>query len=192
MPDPNIDFRAPCLITLMFINTGKDLNQQERIHVDTRCGVFESSKAGPKDRIFEVTLDEGFAIDVEKRIDGAAEVGRHRTSMLQDLEAGRPLEIEALLGAVVELAGWVGVETPISRAVLALVRQRAAMRHRPRSRWSSEQARLPFRDRCGVRAWRCGWPRYGEFRSLARCHAVVFGAEGVQQRPFGAFDFGSP
>ena len=69
-----------------------------------------------------------FAIDVEKRIDGAAEVGRHRTSMLQDLEAGRPLEIEALLGAVVELAEWVGVETPISRVVLALARQRAAAR----------------------------------------------------------------
>lgn len=69
-----------------------------------------------------------FAIDVEKRIDGAAEVGRHKTSMLQDLELGRPLEIEALLGAVVELAGWVGVAAPISAAVLELVRQRAAMR----------------------------------------------------------------
>ena len=61
-----MDFRASCLITLMFINTGKDLNQQERIHVDTRCGVIESSKAGSTDRTFEVTLDEGFAIDVEK------------------------------------------------------------------------------------------------------------------------------
>ncbi len=69
-----------------------------------------------------------FAIDVEKRIDGAAEVGRHKTSMLQDLELGRPLEIEALLGAVVELAGWVGVPVPISAAVLELVRQRAATR----------------------------------------------------------------
>ncbi len=69
-----------------------------------------------------------FAIDVDKRIEGAAEVGRHKTSMLQDLELGRPLEIEALLGAVVEMAGWVGVETPICRAVLALVRQRAAAR----------------------------------------------------------------
>ena len=69
-----------------------------------------------------------FAIDVEKRIDGAAEVGRHRTSMLQDLELGRPLEIEALLGSVVELAGWVEQPVPICTAVLALVRQRAAMR----------------------------------------------------------------
>ena len=69
-----------------------------------------------------------FAIDVDKRIDGAAEVGHHKTSMLQDLELGRPLEIEALLGAVVELAGWVDVAMPISRAVLALVKQRAALR----------------------------------------------------------------
>ena len=42
-----------------------------------------------------------FAIDVERRIDGAAEVGAHKTSMLQDLERGRPMEIDALLGAVV-------------------------------------------------------------------------------------------
>jgi 2-dehydropantoate 2-reductase len=69
-----------------------------------------------------------FAIDVDKRIDGAADVGRHKTSMLQDLEKGRPLEIEALLGAVVEMAAWVEVPTPISQAILALVRQRAAMR----------------------------------------------------------------
>jgi 2-dehydropantoate 2-reductase len=65
---------------------------------------------------------------VEKRIDGAAEVGHHKTSMLQDLEMGRPLEIEAILGAVVEMAGWVDVAAPISQAMLALVRQRAAMR----------------------------------------------------------------
>ena len=69
-----------------------------------------------------------FAIDVDKRLEGAADVGAHRTSMLQDLELGRPLEIEAILGAVVEMADWVEVAAPISRAVLALVRQRAAMR----------------------------------------------------------------
>ena len=69
-----------------------------------------------------------FAIGVDKRIEGASEVGQHRTSMLQDLELGRPLEIEALLGAVVEVAGWVGVPAPLSGAVLALVRQRAASR----------------------------------------------------------------
>jgi 2-dehydropantoate 2-reductase len=66
-----------------------------------------------------------FAIDVEKRIDGAAEVGVHKTSMLQDLERGRPMEIDALLGAVVELGGLVGAAMPMCETVLALVRQRA-------------------------------------------------------------------
>lgn len=66
-----------------------------------------------------------FAIDVDRRIAGAAEVGAHRTSMLQDLERGRPMEVEALLGAVVELADLTGEAAPTCRTVLALVRARA-------------------------------------------------------------------
>jgi 2-dehydropantoate 2-reductase len=66
-----------------------------------------------------------FAIDVDKRIAGAAEVGAHRTSMLQDLERGRPMEIEALLGVIVEFAGLTGLPAPTCRVVLALVRARA-------------------------------------------------------------------
>ncbi len=68
-----------------------------------------------------------FAIDVDKRLAGGAEVGHHKTSMLQDLERGRPMEIEALLGSVVELAGWVEVPVPTCGAILALVRQRARL-----------------------------------------------------------------
>ncbi len=67
-----------------------------------------------------------FAVDLERRIEGAAAVGDHRTSMLQDLERGRPLEIDALLGAVVELAELVSVEVPTLRVVLALLRARAS------------------------------------------------------------------
>ncbi|MEI6160401.1 MAG: 2-dehydropantoate 2-reductase [Roseococcus sp.] len=66
-----------------------------------------------------------FAIDVDKRIAGAAEVGAHRTSMLQDLERGRPMEIEALLGVIVEFAELTGLPAPTCRTVLALVRARA-------------------------------------------------------------------
>jgi len=66
-----------------------------------------------------------FAIDVDKRIAGAAEVGAHKTSMLQDLERGRPMEVEALLGAVVELADLVGEPAATCRTVLSLVRARA-------------------------------------------------------------------
>ncbi len=66
-----------------------------------------------------------FAIDVDKRIAGGAEVGVHKTSMLQDLERSRPMEIDALLGAVVELGAIVGERMPLCRSVLALVRERA-------------------------------------------------------------------
>ena len=70
-------------------------------------------------------LGTRFAIDVDKRIAGAAEVGEHRTSMLQDLERGRPMEIDALLGAVVELGEVTGHVMPLCQSVLALVRERA-------------------------------------------------------------------
>lgn len=66
-----------------------------------------------------------FLIDVDRRIDGAAAVGAHRTSMLQDLEAGRPMEIDALVGAVQELGRLTGMATPVLDAVLALIRLRA-------------------------------------------------------------------
>lgn len=65
-----------------------------------------------------------FAVDVEKRINGAVEVGAHKTSMLQDLERGRPMEIDALVTAVQEMGRVVGVQTPYIDAVLALVQQR--------------------------------------------------------------------
>ncbi len=70
-------------------------------------------------------LGIGFSIAVDKRIAGAAEVGEHKTSMLQDLERGRPMEIDALLGAVVELGTLVEIPMPAASAVLALVRERA-------------------------------------------------------------------
>jgi 2-dehydropantoate 2-reductase len=65
-----------------------------------------------------------FAISLDQRLAGAAEVGVHKTSMLQDLERGRPMEIDALLGAVVELGQITGERMPICAAVLALVRER--------------------------------------------------------------------
>ncbi len=66
-----------------------------------------------------------FPIDVDRRIDGGAAVGAHRTSMLQDLDAGRPMEIDALVTAVQELGRLTGVPTPTIDTVLALVRLRA-------------------------------------------------------------------
>lgn len=66
-----------------------------------------------------------FPIDVDRRIDGGAAVGAHRTSMLQDLDAGRPMEIDALIGSVQELGRISGVPTPTIDGVLALISLRA-------------------------------------------------------------------
>ncbi|MBP2298845.1 2-dehydropantoate 2-reductase [Azospirillum picis] len=65
-----------------------------------------------------------FRVDVERRINGAAAVGAHKTSMLQDLERGRPMEIDALLSVVQEMGRMVEVATPTIDVVLALVKQR--------------------------------------------------------------------
>ncbi len=66
-----------------------------------------------------------FPIDVDRRIEGGAAVGAHRTSMLQDLEAGRPMEIDALVSAVQELGHVTETPTPTIDTVLALIRLRA-------------------------------------------------------------------
>lgn len=68
-----------------------------------------------------------FKLDVEKRIDGAESVGAHKTSMLQDLERGRSMEIDALLTVVQEMGQLVEVDTPAIDIVLALVQQRARL-----------------------------------------------------------------
>ena len=64
-----------------------------------------------------------FRVDIERRINGAASVGAHRTSMLQDLETGRPIELDALLTSVQEIGRLVDVETPTIDVVLALTQQ---------------------------------------------------------------------
>ena len=68
-----------------------------------------------------------FDVDVDTRIGWAADVGAHRTSMLQDLERGRAMEIDALLAAVVEMGDLAAIDTPLLDAVLGLVRQRARL-----------------------------------------------------------------
>jgi 2-dehydropantoate 2-reductase len=66
-----------------------------------------------------------FGMNVDQRIKGAAEVGSHRTSMLQDLERGRPMEIDAIVGVVSELGRLVDVPTPTIDTVYHLVVRRA-------------------------------------------------------------------
>jgi len=66
-------------------------------------------------------LGASFRLPLEKRIEGAEKVGKHKTSMLQDVEAGRPLEIDAIISAVVEFGRMTGINTPAIDAVHALV-----------------------------------------------------------------------
>jgi 2-dehydropantoate 2-reductase len=61
-----------------------------------------------------------FPVTLEKRLDGAEAVGKHKTSMLQDVEAGKPLELDALVGSVLELGRLTGIPTPHLTAVHAL------------------------------------------------------------------------
>ena len=72
-----------------------------------------------------------FRVDVERRIDGAGAVGAHKTSMLQDLERGRPMEIDPLVTVVQEMGRLTGVPTPTLDIVLPLIQQR---------QWAAQQA----------------------------------------------------
>ena len=58
----------------------------------------------------------------ERRIAGAERVGKHKTSMLQDIEVGKALELEGLIGAVIEMAQMTGKEVPYIEAVYAMIR----------------------------------------------------------------------
>jgi 2-dehydropantoate 2-reductase len=60
-----------------------------------------------------------FLVSLEKRIAGAQAVGKHKTSMLQDVEAGRALELDALIGSVIELGRWTATPTPYLDALYA-------------------------------------------------------------------------
>ena len=72
-------------------------------------------------------LGASFGVDVDRRIAGAAAVGAHKTSMLQDLELGRPMEVDALVTAVQELGRLTVRATPTIDIVQALVRQRGKL-----------------------------------------------------------------
>lgn len=70
------------------------------------------------------SLGARFRVDVDRRLAGGAAVGKHKTSMLQDLEQNRPMEIDALVTVVQELGRLVDVPTPTIDVVLALIQQR--------------------------------------------------------------------
>jgi 2-dehydropantoate 2-reductase len=83
-----------------------------------RAAMLEAQRVGE-------ALGVSFPIDVDRRIAGGGEVGEHKTSMLQDLERGRPMEIDPMVTAVAELGDLTHIDTPTIDAILALVRRRA-------------------------------------------------------------------
>ena len=70
-------------------------------------------------------LGVNFGATIESRLEGTRRVAGHKTSILQDLEAGRPMEVDGITGAVVELGRLLGIETPTINVIYALIRQRA-------------------------------------------------------------------
>ena len=82
-------------------------------------------------------LGVNIPVSIDKRIDGARRVGEHKTSMLQDVELGRPLELDVLLGAVVELGSVLKVPVPASRHVYGLTKLLDAMLRSQRERAAS-------------------------------------------------------
>ena len=70
-------------------------------------------------------LGVAFHQQIADRVEGTRKVSSHKTSTLQDLEAGRPMEVDGITGAVVELGRLTGVETPMIDLTYALLRQRA-------------------------------------------------------------------
>ena len=104
-------------ISALTCATLEQIIQDEGTHAVARAMMVEAQAIGER-------LGVKFPISVDKRIAGAAAIGAHKTSMLQDLERGRPMEIDALVTAVQDLGRAVGAATPIIDAVAALVRLR--------------------------------------------------------------------
>jgi 2-dehydropantoate 2-reductase len=99
--------------------TGATLEQMVR-HTDVSATVREIMK---ETETVAARVGIELPVSIEQRMAGAEKVGAHKTSMLQDYEAGRPLELDAIVGGVVELADRLGVAVPATRAVYAAARQ---------------------------------------------------------------------
>ena len=70
-------------------------------------------------------------LTIDQRIDGARKVGPHKTSMLQDLESGRPMELDSVVGVVIELGEKLGLPMPHTKTLYASVRLLEQVRAKP-------------------------------------------------------------
>jgi 2-dehydropantoate 2-reductase len=95
----------------------------------TRATLEEIVRFAPTNAVARAIMMEGeevakrlgieVGVTVEQRLTGAEKVGPHKTSMLQDLEAGRPLELDPIVGAVVEIADKLNIPIPQTRTIFA-------------------------------------------------------------------------
>tara|TARA_Y100001954_G_scaffold233588_1_gene287199 strand:+ start:53 stop:1036 length:984 start_codon:yes stop_codon:yes gene_type:complete len=111
----NLSFNPISALTHATLNV---LCEDRDTRLVVRTMMLEAKEIGEK-------LGVNFPIDVEQRINGGAAVGSHKTSMLQDLELSRPLEIDAILGSVQELGQITKTSTPTIDTVLAIIKLRA-------------------------------------------------------------------
>lgn len=87
------------------------------IHPHSRAYVVQLMSEA---RAVAARLGVEFRVPLERRLQGAEQVGGHKTSMLQDVLAQRPLELDAILGAVIEIAALVDVAVPALQGLYAL------------------------------------------------------------------------
>ena len=107
-------------------------------------------------------LGVSFRVPLAKRIAGAERVGKHKTSMLQDVEAGKGLETDALIGTVVELGELTGTPTPYISAIYAAVKLLSKTLEEERVKVAAEPLQLvdadPEPERHDWRAMQYGQP----------------------------------
>jgi 2-dehydropantoate 2-reductase len=97
-------------ITALTGATLGDLGKHEEVVEVLRAILAECSDVAAR-------LGVQLPVSLDRRLEAGIAVGPHKTSMLQDLEAGRPLELDCMTGAIVELADRLGIEVPYTRAV---------------------------------------------------------------------------
>jgi 2-dehydropantoate 2-reductase len=147
-PDGSKSERAQA-VAAMLSRAGFKAPVQSRLRGEIWLKLVGNATLNPLSAVTRATMDEIFATDdrrrlvrelmeevatvagaydvemplsIDKRMHGAAAMGPHKTSMLQDLEAGKPLETDALLGSVIELADAKGIDTPMLRELLVLTK----------------------------------------------------------------------
>lgn len=107
-------------ISVLTLGTMSGLAQDPDTRAVMRAMMAETMRVGE-------ALGVRFDMEIEERLQAAERIGPFKTSMLQDLEHGRPMEIDALVTAVAEIGDLLDIDTPLIDTVRALVIHRARL-----------------------------------------------------------------